>query len=164
MACLCTPPLGDDLGERLPRYRPSSLLARETNGDLGLALPRWRRLAADAAADADSAALGQLARRAARRTVRTGFTLVMPRWGGWTDDLAEAAAVFGRYYPAQAEQMRAVAAAASCAAMDSSAAAAVAGMLLDDLGPWLAAEYEATHGLKQCRDPQKSLASPPPPM
>src|SRR4051812_29983243 len=35
VACLCTPLLGDDLAEHLPRYRPTSLLARETNGDLG---------------------------------------------------------------------------------------------------------------------------------
>lgn len=39
VACLCTPLLGDDLAEHLPRYRPTSLLARETNGDLGDALP-----------------------------------------------------------------------------------------------------------------------------
>lgn len=34
-ACLCTPLLGDDLAAHLPRYRPDSRLARETNGDLG---------------------------------------------------------------------------------------------------------------------------------
>lgn len=39
VACLCTPLLGGDLGEQLPRYRPTALLARETNGDLSLALP-----------------------------------------------------------------------------------------------------------------------------
>ena len=42
VACLCTPLLGDDLAEYLPRYRPDALLARETNGDLALLLPRWR--------------------------------------------------------------------------------------------------------------------------
>jgi hypothetical protein len=42
VACLCTPLLGEDLAVRLPRYRPTSLLARETNGDLGDLLPRWR--------------------------------------------------------------------------------------------------------------------------
>ncbi len=39
VACLCTPLLGEDLAEDLPRYRPDSLLARETNGDLALLLP-----------------------------------------------------------------------------------------------------------------------------
>lgn len=42
LACLCTPLLGADLAEHLPRYRPDSLLARETNGDLAAVLPRWR--------------------------------------------------------------------------------------------------------------------------
>lgn len=42
LACLCTPLIGDDLAGRLPRYRPTSRLARETNGDLAALLPRWR--------------------------------------------------------------------------------------------------------------------------
>ena len=42
VACLCTPLAGEDVAVRLPRYRPTSLLARETNGDLGDLLPRWR--------------------------------------------------------------------------------------------------------------------------
>lgn len=42
IACLCTPVLGPDLAEQLPRYRPTALLARETNGDLARMLPRWR--------------------------------------------------------------------------------------------------------------------------
>ncbi|MVO86609.1 hypothetical protein GPA10_18035 [Streptomyces sp. p1417] len=50
---LCTPLLGEDLAEFLPRYRPDGLLARGTNGDLALFLPRWRASAA-AAAGADA--------------------------------------------------------------------------------------------------------------
>jgi hypothetical protein len=42
----------------------------------------------------------------ARRLVRAGFTLVMPRWGGWTSDLDLSAELFGRYYPERAGQMR----------------------------------------------------------
>ncbi|WP_316316054.1 hypothetical protein, partial [Clavibacter michiganensis] len=82
VACLCTPLLGDDLAEYLPRYRPDTLLARETNGDLGLLLPRWR--ARIAGADDSDDARRPLVRFMSRRLVRTGFTLVMPRWGGWT--------------------------------------------------------------------------------
>ncbi|MFJ2027670.1 nucleotidyltransferase domain-containing protein [Streptomyces sp. NPDC087897] len=140
IACLCTPLLGPDLAARLPRYRPTSLLARETNGDLGLVLPRWRSRAA-AATDAERAVLG---RAVGRRVVRTGFTLVMPRWSGWTSDLDESAEVFGRYYPDRAGQMRAAAAAGRTSSADPS----VLGMLIDRLGPWLAAEYTAVHGTK----------------
>ncbi|GAB2921133.1 nucleotidyltransferase [Streptomyces mayteni] len=144
VACLCTPLLGDDLAERLPRYRPTSLLARETNGDLALLLPRWRARAAEAASEAERA---RLCRGVARRVVRTGFTLVMPRWGGWTSDLAESAEVFGRYHPERADQMRVAAAAGRRPSGDL----AVLRMLTDDLGPWLAAVYTAEHGEKAPR-------------
>ncbi|MGW2375717.1 MULTISPECIES: nucleotidyltransferase [Kitasatospora] len=150
VACLCTPLLGEDLAGRLPRYRPSPLLARETNGDLALVLPRWReRLAAAAtpgvaAQDADLAALS---RTVSRRIVRTGFTLVMPRWNGWTSDLTVSAEAFAAHYPDRAEQMRLAAAVARTPTTDR----AVLTVLIDDLARWLAAEYSAVHGEKAPR-------------
>ena len=144
IACLCTPLAGPDLAAQLPRYRPTSLLARETNGDLAGLLPHWRDQLAAAGRDAS---LSVLARRVTRRIVRTGFTLVMPRWGGWTSDLAQSAGVFGRYYPRRAAQLRA----AADAALSRTADRALLGMLTDDLGPWLAAEYTAVHGRKTPR-------------
>lgn len=144
VACLCTPLLGDDLAERLSRYRPTSLLARETNGDLALLLPRWRTRAAHAATDGERRTLS---RAVARRIVRTGFTLIMPRWGGWTGDLATSAELFGRFYPERVEQMRVAAATSRTPSPDP----AVLSMLIDDLGPWLTAEYTAVHGEKAPR-------------
>lgn len=147
VACLCTPLLGDDLAARLPRYRPTSLLARETNGDLCLALVRWRERAAEATTDAERRALSRVV---ARRIVRTGFTLVMPRWGGWTSDLAESAELFARYHPhlpERAGQMRL----AARTGRDPSADPAVLSVLVDDLAPWLAAEHIAVHGEKAPR-------------
>ncbi|WP_326647396.1 MULTISPECIES: nucleotidyltransferase domain-containing protein [unclassified Streptomyces] len=144
VACLCTPLLGSDLAEQLPRYRPTPLLARETNGDLSLALPRWRTRAAEAATDADRRTLSRLA---ARKIVRTGFTLIMPRWGGWTSDLSESAELFGRYYPERVEQMRVAAATGRTPSADP----ALLSMLIDHLGPWLSAEYTAVHGEKAPR-------------
>ncbi|WP_337662108.1 nucleotidyltransferase domain-containing protein [Actinoalloteichus sp. AHMU CJ021] len=140
VACLCTPLLGQDLAELLPRYRPDSVLARETNGDLGSLLPRWRDRNAAATTDAERRSL---VRGVTRRVVRTGFTLVMPRWGGWTSDLTRSADLFARYYPDQAERMRAVAEAASAPTANTD----VLPMVLDDLGPWLAEEYAAVHGV-----------------
>lgn len=107
LACLCTPLLGEDLAVHLPRYRPDSLLARETNGDLALLLPRWRDRVSSA--DDSEEARRPLVRFMSRRLVRTAFTLVMPRWNGWTSDLHEMAEAFGAYYPARAEQVRAAA-------------------------------------------------------
>jgi predicted nucleotidyltransferase len=145
VACLCTPLIGPDLGAALPRYWPTALLARETNGDLALALPDWRARMSLAHTDTERA---RLTRGVARRLVRSGFTLVMPQWGGWTSDLEVAAEAFGRYYPGErAAQMRAAAAAARSPA-DHTAAL---DLLVSDLAPWLAAEYTAVHGPKAPR-------------
>ncbi|MCX5013124.1 nucleotidyltransferase domain-containing protein [Streptomyces sp. NBC_00555] len=144
LACLCTPLLGADLAEHLPRYRPDSLLARETNGDLAGLLPTWRTRVREASAPDE---YRRLSRIFSRRLVRTGFTLVMPRWGGWTSDLAESAEIFGTYYPERAAQMRAAAA----VALDPVADPAVLRTYIEDLGPWLADEYTARHGAKKRR-------------
>ncbi|HEY6314722.1 MAG TPA: nucleotidyltransferase domain-containing protein [Streptosporangiaceae bacterium] len=144
VACLCTPLFGDDLARQLPRYRPTGLQARETNGDLALLLPRWRTRAAEAITDADRRTAS---RYVGRQLVRTGFTLIMPRWGGWTSDLHRSAQLFGCYYPERAAQMRIAAAAGRAPSADP----AVLAMLIGDLGPWLAAEYTAVHGDKAPR-------------
>ncbi|MCD9875300.1 nucleotidyltransferase domain-containing protein [Streptomyces guryensis] len=144
-ACLCTPLLGEDLAEYLPRYRPDSLLARETNGDLALLLPRWRQRIAEAE-DTDQARR-PLVRFMSRHLVRTGFTLVMPRWNGWTSDLAEMAEAFGAYYPERAGQLRAAAA----LGYEPDGDPAVLRSYVDDLGPWLAEEYARVHGIKAPR-------------
>lgn len=144
IACLCTPLRGPDLAVRLPRYRPTSLLARETNGDLFRDLPGLRERAA---ATPEGATRDRLTRGVARRLVRTGFTLVMPRWGGWTSDLTASAEIFGRYYPAHAGQMRT----AACAGRTPGAYPGLLDELLGGLAPWLAAEYLAVHGPKAPR-------------
>ncbi|WP_416983592.1 nucleotidyltransferase domain-containing protein [Streptomyces sp. T028] len=145
VACLCTPLLGEDLAEYLPRYRPDSLLARETNGDLALVLPRWRARIAETA-DTEEA-LRPLVRVMSRRLVRTAFTLVMPRWNGWTSDLHEMAEAFAIHYPERAGQVRA----AATHGYEPTGDAAVLTSYVDDLGPWLAAEYARVHGVKAPR-------------
>lgn len=155
ISCLCTPLTGEDLAARLPAQHPTSLLARETNGDLDLVLPRWyARLARlrDAGTDAGRRTL---CRTAARRLVRSGFTLVMPRWGGWTSDLEASAELFAGHYPQRAAQMRLAAAAARRPTPDE----AVIRTLVEELGPWLAAEYTAVHGKKAAR-PGPSVSGP----
>ncbi|OYP16240.1 nucleotidyltransferase [Streptomyces sp. FBKL.4005] len=145
VACLCTPLLGDDLAARLPRYRPDSLLARETNGDLGRLLPRWRERIAGA--EDTEEARRPLVRFMSRHLVRTGFTLVMPRWRGWTSDLREMAGVFAGYYPRRAAQLRTAAEYGYEPVGDPD----VLRSYVDDLGPWLADEYARVHGVKAPR-------------
>lgn len=149
VACLCTRLLGEDLAEYLPRYRPDALLARETNGDLALFLTRWRARIADAA-DTEEARR-PLVRVMSRHLVRTGFTLVMPRWNGWTSDLAEMAEAFAAYYPERADGMRE----AAVLCHEPSGDLAVLRSYVDDLGPWLAEEYARVHGVKAPRPHQE---------
>ncbi|MFE9481422.1 nucleotidyltransferase domain-containing protein [Streptomyces spororaveus] len=144
LACLCTPLLGADLAEHLPRYRPDSLLARETNGDLADVLPGWRKRVREASTPQE---YRKLSRLFSRRLVRTAFTLVMPRWGGWTSDLGESAEIFGMYYPERAAQLQA----AAGVALDPVADPEVLRGYVEDLGPWLADEYTARHGTKTPR-------------
>ncbi|WP_020118778.1 nucleotidyltransferase domain-containing protein [Streptomyces canus] len=141
VACLCTPLLGDDLAEYLPRYRPDSLLARETNGDLAALLPRWRERIGTADSDKTRT---RLVRFISGHLVRTAFTLVMPRWNGWTSDLGEMAEVLAAYHPERAGQLRT----ASALGHTPTADLAVLRTYVDDLGPWLAAEYARVHGVK----------------
>ncbi|GGO94547.1 hypothetical protein GCM10012280_49710 [Wenjunlia tyrosinilytica] len=128
VAFLCTPLLGEDLAERPPLYHPTSLLARETNGDLAFPLPRRRGRAARATTDAQRKILN---RGAARRVVRTGCTLVIPRRHGWTSDLSGCAAVFGHYCPEGLERLRV----AADTGRSPTADPAILNMLIDDLGP-----------------------------
>jgi predicted nucleotidyltransferase len=138
LACLCTPLLGEDVARWLPRYRPTRRLARDTNGDITAFLDR-ARASLDGSGD-----IRRLCRSVTRKLVRTGFTLVMPRWGGWTSDLFVAARVFGEYYPAQAEAMAGAAVLARAPAGD----AAIVSDLIGGLGGWLAQEYGRTVGVK----------------
>ena len=82
-----------------------------------------------------------------RHLVRTGFTLVMPRWNGWTSDLREMAEAFAAYYPERAEALREAAEFGHAPPGDAS----VLRSYVDDLGPWLAEEYARVHGVKTPR-------------
>lgn len=154
LACLCTPLSGPDLAESIPRHRPTSQLARESNGDLPAFLERMRGRREAAGTDAERA---RVCRVVARKIVRCGMSLVMPRWGGWTSDLAESAEVFAAWYPDRAAQMRS----AAEAARQPTSAPQVLNLLLDGLGEWLAAEYTAVHGQKRENPPSRSSSRSP---
>ncbi|MGW1714875.1 nucleotidyltransferase [Streptomyces sp. NPDC002156] len=152
VACLCTPLLGEDLAGHLPRYRPDSLLARETNGDLDLCLPRWRRLIAEATAPgAPAGAVRVRVRGISRRLVRTGFTLVMPRWQGWTSDLYEMAGAFAAYYPEWGPRMAEAAALGLRPTDDPAVLRSFLRSHVEELGSWMAGEYARVHGVKAPR-------------
>ena len=90
------------LGQRLPKYRPSVALARGTNGNIRQLLTDRRQHIIDST---DPAEVAAICRGIMRKIVRTGFTLVMPRYHGWTSDLEQAATIFAVYYPVEAAAM-----------------------------------------------------------
>lgn len=141
VVCLCTPLLGPDLADQLPRYRPTSRLARDTNGDVAEAVARFRARLDAATSPAD---ITRLCRNTARKLTRTAFTLVMPRWQGWTSDLDAIAQIVATYYPAKAAVLRT----AARLARDPRDDGAAVGHLLDELGDWLVTEYADVIGLK----------------
>lgn len=139
LACLCTPLVGADVARELPRYPPSVELARDTNGDVAAVLAELRA----GLADADPAEARRICRRAARRTLRAAFCLVMPCWQGWESDLDRVAAIVADYYPDWAADLRWAVALAREATADRSEIAA-----LLDFGDRLAVEFAARIGVR----------------
>ncbi|MFI0228700.1 nucleotidyltransferase domain-containing protein [Streptomyces sp. NPDC017086] len=86
-----------------------------------------------------------------------GFTLVMPRWRGWTSDLREMAGAFAASYPERAAQLRTAARYGHEPVGDPD----VLRSYVDDLGPWLADEYARVHGVKAPRPAGQGAASAP---
>src|SRR5215213_6663457 len=132
---LCACVAGEDLGAHLPQYRPTVALARGTNGNIRALLDDRRRRLASTSDPADVAAI---CRGIMRKIVRTGFTLVMPRYHGWTSDLERSAAIFASYYPLQSAVMQEALILAQVPATEKTTVLA----LIDTLGTWLADEYE----------------------
>ncbi len=146
LACLCSPPVyGVDLAMALPSYEPCRELARATNGNIALSLNAVRR---QLAAASGPERRQRLCRSLARKLVRTAFTLVMPRWGGWTSDLGTIGRIVAAYYPHQAAAMTT----AIQLANTPSAEQSVMADLLDGFGEWLVGEYDQMIGRKPSRE------------
>jgi predicted nucleotidyltransferase len=98
--CVCL--AGQDIRPLLPRFRPSIEVARGFNGDY----PSVTQAGLQELAEANQTEIAQsLMRRICRKTVRTGFSLVMPRLGCWTTDLEPSVEYFCRYYPEKRTSM-----------------------------------------------------------
>ena len=135
LKCLLVCIDGDDLANQLPRYQPTVALARGTNGNIRRLLEDRRTRLQETT---DPAIVAAICRGIMRKIVRTGFTLVMPRYSGWTSEITPAAEIFAAYYP---DQRRAMVQAAQLAITPSGDRDLVV-HLLETLGTWLADEYD----------------------
>jgi predicted nucleotidyltransferase len=98
--CLCVS--GEDIRPLLPKFRPSIEVARGFNGDYAAVT---QTMLTDLAQTDQTSVAQSVMRRLCRKTVRTGFSLVMPRLGRWTTDLETSVNYFCRYYPEKRTQM-----------------------------------------------------------
>jgi predicted nucleotidyltransferase len=98
--CVCVD--GEDIRPLFPKFRPSIEVARGFNGDYAAVMKaRFEELA-----KMDHSKMAQpVIRQICRKTVRTGFSLVMPRMGCWTTDLKPSFDYFCRYYPDKRSDM-----------------------------------------------------------
>jgi len=89
--CVCI--YGNDLSAGVPAFKPTEKVAYGFNGDIGAQLPRWRDKISAANPDIE---LLNISKSAAKKIVRTGFSLVMPRSKSWTTDLQTSYETFAK--------------------------------------------------------------------
>lgn len=98
--CVCV--AGEDIRPLLPKFRPSIEVASGFNRDYAAVM----QATLAELAEANQTHMAQsVMRRICRKTVRTGFSLVMPRLGCWTTSLERSADFFCRYYPEKRSSM-----------------------------------------------------------
>ncbi|NYF81358.1 nucleotidyltransferase domain-containing protein [Granulicella arctica] len=98
--CVCV--AGEDIRPLLPKFRPSIEVARGFNGDYAIDT----QATLNELGETNQPAIAQaVMRRICRKTVRTGFSLVMPRLGRWTTELETSFEYFCRYYPEKRTSM-----------------------------------------------------------
>ncbi len=98
--CVCV--VGEDIRPLLPKFRPSIEVARGFNGDYASVM---QAMLAELAAANQTQITQAVMRRICRKTVRTAFSLVMPRLGCWTTHFDRSVDYFCRYYPEQQPSM-----------------------------------------------------------
>ena len=92
--CICI--AGEDIRPLLPKFRPTLEVARGFNGDYASVV---QTMLSDLARTDQFEPAQHLMRRICRKTVRTGFSLVMPSLGFWTTQLEPSSEYFCRTYP-----------------------------------------------------------------
>jgi predicted nucleotidyltransferase len=98
--CVCL--TGEDLGTRLPKFRPTKAVAYGLNGDLKQEIAEARR----AMLDGLPGNINRTVRSISRKMIRTAFCLVMEEANCWTTDLSECSSIFSTYYPEHTTQIQ----------------------------------------------------------
>jgi uncharacterized protein len=98
--CVCI--YGEDFTKDIPGFKPSREVAKGFNGDIAKVLESFKgKLEKGTGAEE----IKKLSQSVAKKIVRTGFSLVMPRSNSWTTNLQTSADTFAYYYPEKAPEM-----------------------------------------------------------
>ena len=133
--CVCV--YGDDFTKTVPGFKPSEKVALGFNGDIGQKLDLWKSKIEHTTAGSD---LRKLTQSIAKKIVRTGFSLVMPRSKSWTTDLQISFETFATYYPEKEKEMREALEWSKFGSANGQAAI----QYIDVFGKWLAEEFQRT--------------------
>ncbi len=94
---------GEDITAAMPRLKPCIEISRGFNGDYAAEVAKS---ISHLSGTGDPETILKWCRRLSRKTIRTGFSLVMPRAQCWITDLARSCEVFEAWYPEHRETMR----------------------------------------------------------
>ena len=98
--CVCLS--GEDLGTKLPRFKPTIAVAYGLNGDLKEEIEKSKHVMLNGAPGTINRTIMSIS----RKMVRTAFCLVIEEANCWTSDLTECASIFSNYYPDRSAQIQ----------------------------------------------------------
>jgi predicted nucleotidyltransferase len=131
--CICI--YGNDVAKNVAGFKPSKEVAKGFNGDIQQSLEISRSKIKMTSSDHE---ISKISQSVAKKILRTGFSLVMPRSGSWTTDLQTACDTFVKYYPDKASEMNL---ALDWSRSDSSDKRTVI-EFIDTFGKWLSEEFQ----------------------
>lgn len=133
--CICL--YGNDIAKDVPGFKPSKEVAQGFNGDIGQKLEIFRSKIDRTDMEAE---IKKLSQSAAKKILRTGFSLVMPRTKSWTTNSQVCYDMFVKFYPEKAVEMKI---ALDWAQSGSSNKKSVI-EFIDKFGQWINREFQQT--------------------
>lgn len=100
---LCVYFYGENIGEKLPRFKPSRKVAKGFNGDFDKYIKTVLGKLATPKIDQEVRSICQ---SSMKKIVRTGFSIVMDKEKSWTTDLKKSCEIFSKYYPERSVDMK----------------------------------------------------------
>jgi predicted nucleotidyltransferase len=98
--CICI--YGNDLAKSVSGFKPSKELAKGFNGDIEKSIESSESKIEKATSESE---IRKSSQALAKKIIRTGFSLVMPRSESWSTDLQISVDTFLNYYPEKAREI-----------------------------------------------------------